>query len=57
MTPTASPARFPSVAAAPSYEAQRRAGAQPCFDRASLPALIEGIEPDVWLPEPSRARS
>lgn len=33
------------------YEDQRRSGVEPVFSRGRIPALTEGIEPDVWTEE------
>jgi AGCS family alanine or glycine:cation symporter len=35
------------------YERQRRTGLDPEFSRDRLPALSDGIEPDVWVQEPA----
>ena len=38
------------------YEQQRRTGLAPRFTRDRLPALADGIEPDVWVGEGSSSR-
>ena len=37
------------------YEQQRRSGVEPTFTRDRIPALTDGIEPDVWVAVESRA--